>query len=116
MSDKQPQTCYVPLRDKELIEKGSKMCSVFFGSNTEEYESVKQLNSVYIYTPEELEALKAKWMREAAEKALNVGAIAYGSQCCDIARGDKKEISTEEMQQYFTGYLNQHYPLPTNKH
>ena len=55
MKDKQPQTCYVPteLADYTISDKYDMVCC-----------NAEKLNSVYIHTPEELEALKAKWMRE----------------------------------------------------
>lgn len=86
--NKQPQTCYVPTltseRDNKLYVGGYEIFPQLI--------DVQKLDSVYIHTPEELEALKAKWMREAAEKAWV----------------EAKSLSNL----YLYEYLDQHYPLP----
>lgn len=63
-------------------------------------EWLEELENVYLFTPEELEALKAEWQREAAEDA-------YGSgwdRCMSCPYGWKESQRKK--------YLDAHYPLP----
>lgn len=100
ITDKQPQTCYVECK---VIESDSVIQFI-----DETIVPSKKIESVYIHTHEELEALKAKWMREAAESSFDAGRRLGFAEGADIENftdaADKDE------------YLDQHYPLPTNKH
>jgi len=85
---KQPQTCYVP-------EKSGDICCTDTELNT---DWCNKLESVYIHTPEELEALKAEWQREAAEKMWYYAESEFG-----YANTDFRHVQQ---------YLDQYYPKP----
>lgn len=89
-TDKQPQTVYVQdlLGDYTISDKYDML-----ECNTSKVENV------LLHTPAELQALKAEWQREAAEKALK-----HAIQL----NGRNHPIIIESAQKY----LNKNYPLP----
>ena len=88
--NKQPQTCYVADKHGEF--------RIMYAYGKSNPQPVKAVTSVYIHTPEELEALKAEWQREAAEKMWYYAESEFG-----YANTDFRHVQQ---------YLDQHYPLP----
>lgn len=90
MTDKELQTCYVATHEVTDITTN--------GEGWWHYS--KEIKSVYIHTPEELEVLKNKWEREAAEKAWNACYDRpYASYLTHENRADKET------------YLNTNHPI-----
>lgn len=112
MKDKQPQTCYVYANMNDWDKRFSVIGNEIMGC-----EHVKKLNSVYIHTPEELEALKAEWQREAAEKAWDA-CEKFNSDSYIFESKDNYAAYCEEQERIKNTavdketYLDQHYPLP----
>lgn len=101
--DKQPQTCYV--KKYRAPNKNTDSIIISEWSDTESRwkdNYGEQLKSVYIHTPEEMEALLQKERREAAEKAWNdcLLSIEYNG------------FEEKGMDYYKQTYLDQHYPSP----
>jgi len=113
---KQPQTCYVKctgkqIADAQLIFPPTNDKSVLNGYPI----PVKSLLSVYIFTPEELEALLQKERREAAEKAWNesvkMSANKAGMHASSVLYLLNSSNSTSHDKET---YLNTYYPKPIN--
>lgn len=94
--NKQPQTCYVHTDEHYHLH--------IFDSNKDGCDLdprtyVNELTSVYIHTPEELEALKAEWQREAVENTIK----------WVLSNMDFEDIGAHVP---LYDYLDQHYPKP----
>lgn len=97
-TDKQPQTVYVRCSQTERNDASL----IFPLTHDKSFLNgmpfpVKEIPNVYLITPEELEALKVEWQREAASMAFRAGRSYQGMK-------DHYPNLTE--------YLNEKYPLP----
>lgn len=99
-TDKQPQTVYIKIDYSNKIYGNNipeYILSKYYSDKIVNLHHLQELSNVYIFTPEELEALKVEWQREAASMAFRAGRSYQGMK-------DHYPNLTE--------YLNEKYPLP----
>lgn len=106
--DKQPQTVYVITEFLRWeIEK-----ELWLKDDVNELTTpVNKIENVYLITPEELQALKVEWQREAAEKALH-----YAVENIDSELDPAPLLDTDVYLSIdITEYLDKNHPLKLNK-